>query len=399
MATKSHVVGAFEGLNVLDLTDSSEQYCGRLLAQLGASVTLVEPPAGTATRHRGPFLDGAEGPNASLLFNYLNLGKSSVIADLETDKGRETLFALIKQADVLIESRLPAQNRKLRLDYASLRAVNPRLIVTSITPFGQDGPYADYAGDDLVAMALGGFLYLGGYSDSEPIGAPGDQALLAAAQFAAVATAVAIWDVEQNAEGEQGRHIDVSVQESMCMGLETAVQFAELESTVRRRQGGEQRLAGMGVFPCKDGQIYYMAGGVGNGRFWAASTQWLIDEGVPQADELQDPKWLDRDYISTREAKARFYEIFTQFSLARTKAELYVHAQRRRLPLCPMNTPADILESPQLEHRKFFAECSIPSLDATFQVPGAPFMMSATPCVAHRTAPELAATNVQEQRG
>ncbi|AMG90317.1 succinyl-CoA--benzylsuccinate CoA-transferase [Bordetella bronchiseptica] len=383
--------GALSGLRVLDLTDSSEQYCGRLLAQLGADVTLVEPPRGTSTRHRGPFLQGASGPNASLLFNYLNLGKSSVVADLETEQGRATLHALARQADVLIESRAPAENRRLGLDYAALRAVNERLVVTSITPFGQDGPYAGYQGDDLVAMALGGFLYLGGYADREPVGAPGDQALLAAAQFAAVATAIAVWDVERHPADGQGRHIDVSVQESISMGLETAVQFAELEGTVRRRQGGEQRMAGMGVFPCKDGQIYYMAGGVGNGRFWQASTEWLLDEQVPRAAELQAPEWWDRDFISTSEAKTRFYEIFTPFSLARTKAELYEQAQQRRLPLCPMNTPADVVESTQLAHRNFFTEAAIPSLRAAFRIPGAPFQMSATPCAAHRVAPELPA--------
>ncbi|ARP96533.1 CaiB/BaiF CoA transferase family protein [Bordetella genomosp. 13] len=389
-ASSTPPAGALAGLRVLDLTQSAEQYCGRLLAQLGADVTLVEPPRGAASRHRGPYLNGTPAPDASLYFNYLNEGKRGVVVDLETPTGRQALHELAREADVLIESCLPAKARRLGIDFESLRATNPKLIVVSITPFGQDGPYADYVGDDLVAMALGGFLYLGGYADREPMGAPGDQALLAGAQFAAVAIAIAVWDAERDPAAATARHIDVSVQEAIAMGLENAAQFAELEDVVRRRQGGEQRVAGMGVFPCKDGEIYYMAGGIGGSRFWPDHTQWMIDEQVAGAQEFRDPQWTERDFLATPQAKQRFEDIFVAFTRQRTKAELYEEAQRRRLPLAPLNTAADVVSNPQLAYRGFFVDASIPGRESPYRVPGAPFLMSETPCVSGRAAPALA---------
>lgn len=386
---------ALSGLKVLDLTTSSEQYCGKLLAQLGADVVLIEPLAGSQTRRKGPFLNHNVHMECSLPFAYFNQGKRGMTLDLGRTEAQEVIRRLVAEADILLESSKPGALAHWGLDFDALSVVNPRLVMTSITPFGQTGPFAQCEATDLTIMALGGMLSLGGYPDTEPIAAPGDQALLAAAQFAAVATLMAVWDVEGSDAEARGQHVDISVQEAVSMGLETAVQFAELEGFVRRRQGGEQRLAGMGVFSCSDGLIYLMAGGLGGGRFWPGSIQWLIDEGVEGAEALMDPKWMDRDYIATQEAKDIFSEVFAPFAAARSKEELYREAQRRRLPLAPINTPKDVSQARQLHHRDFFKQALHPYTGTTLTMPGAPYILSTTPWQSGRPAPRLGEHNCE----
>lgn len=377
---------ALQGLRVLDMTGSVQQYCGKMFAQLGADVTLIEPPGGCSTRRSGPFIDAIPHIERSLSFSYFNQGKNGICIDIDTAAGHAFFVDLIQQADVLIEAEPPGKMRERGLDYAALCAINPRLIMTSITPFGQAGPYSAYDANDLTVMALGGLLYMGGYPDSEPVGAPGEQAYLAAAQFAAVASLAAIWEMEASGCGQ---HIDVSIQECVVMALENTVQYVDLENTVRKRSGGQQRQAGTGVFPCKDGLIYLMAGGIASNRFWAATTQWLIDGGAPQADQLREPQWVDDVFLATDHAKALFAQVFLPFAALHTKAELYEEGQRRRIPVCPISTTRDLLENRQLIHRNYFCQTVHPPTGKTYMTPGAPYRLSGTPWQLGRPAPTL----------
>jgi benzylsuccinate CoA-transferase BbsE subunit len=379
---------ALHGLRVLDCSGPSGQYAGKLFAELGADVLLIEPPGGSPVRREAPFLDGHDGPDASMVFTYFNSGKRGMLLDLDVDEGQQLLHRLAMQADVLIESEKPGVMAHRGLDAAALMASAPRLVVTSITPFGQNGPYAEYECDEIVALALGGLLSLGGYPDTEPLAPYGNQAQLAAAQFAAVATLIALWEVEGDASAH-GTHVDVSMQQCVAMGLENAVQYVDLEGTVRRREGGQQRQAGTGVFDCADGQIFLMAGGVAANRFWSASVQWLLDEGVGDARDLQQPRWSDFDFLATAQAKQRFAQIFAPFARTRTKADLYRSAQGRRIPLCPIATPADLPASAQLRHRGFFVEMLHSASGRRLLAPGAPYRLSETPWRAGRPAPRL----------
>jgi benzylsuccinate CoA-transferase BbsE subunit len=265
--------GPLQGVRVLDLTQGSEQYCGKLFAQLGADVLLIEPVGGCANRREGPFLEGRVHPEHSLSFAYFNQGKRGLALDLAQRAGQDVFRALVRNADLVIEAERPGQMRTRGLDHDALAAIQPAIVTTSITPFGQDGPYAQYEGGDLVALAFGGLLSLGGYPGLPPTAPYGNQALLSAAQFAAVASLMAIWEVEGQAGERRGQHVDVSVQESVTMALENAVQFVELEQTVRKRHAGQQRQAGTGVFACADGMVYLMAGGVASNKFWHTTTE------------------------------------------------------------------------------------------------------------------------------
>lgn len=380
--------GPLSGLRIVDLTGSSVQYCAKLFAQLGADVLLIEPIDGCDTRRQGPFIDAEPHREKSLSFAYLNQGKRGICLNLDCDDGLTVLRQLAQSADVLVDSQCVAELEGRRIDYAALRAANPELIVTSVTPFGLSGPYANYRGDDLVAMALGGLLHLGGYPETEPVGAPGDQAWLAAAQVAAVATMAALWGRDGHAV-QRGEVVEVSVQSCVVAALENTVQYVDLEHTVRRRTGGHQRQAGMGVFPCKDGLIYLMAGGVASNRFWSASVQWLIDVGAPGAEQLGDPKWLDIGWLVTPEAKQIFADVFLPYSQSKTKAELYEEAQRRRIPVCPVSTTSDLLVNRQLSHRQFFVETAHPWTGRRLTMPGAPYRFSDDLWQVGRPAPRL----------
>jgi len=378
---------ALAGLRVLDMSGLAGQYCGKLFADLGADVILVEPPGGSAVRREGPFLDERAHPEYSLTFGYLNAGKRAIGLDLDHPEGQRVLKALAAKADLLIESDKPGVAARRGLDAAALRALSPRLVVTSITPFGQTGPFAQYESEELIALALGGLLYLGGYADSAPMAAAGNLACFAAAQFAAVASMTALW-ASEGPQGE-GRHVDVSIQESVVMAMENAIQFFDLEGSVRKREAGQQKLAGMGVFDCLDGQVYLMAGGIASSTFWRSTTQWLVEADVPDAAQLAEAQWSDADYLATDEAKAIFSSLFGPFAAARTKEQLYRDGQGRRIPICPIQTPSDLVGDRQLAHRGFFVPLQHPASGRTLTVPGAPYALSQTPWRLAGSAPRL----------
>lgn len=383
--TGKPVGGALEGLRVLDLSGPLGNYCGKLFAELGADVVLVEPPAGSALRHQPPFADDRSGRERALPFLYNNTSKRSVRLDLDQPGGQQVFRDLAAGAALIIETEQPGRMAARGLGHADLSARNPALVTTSITPFGQTGPYADFEASDLVCLALGGLLYLGGYADGPPVQAGQQQAYVAGNLFGAVASLLAITSAENTGEGQ---HVDVSVQESVVMGLENAVQFQDLEGRVRRRTGGRQWRAGAGVFPCADGYVYLLAGGIGGNRFWPNLVDWLHSEGVERVDELRGEEWGEREFVEADENRDLFAEIFLPFAAARTKAELYRDAQKWRVPLCPVSKPSDILQSAQLRHRGYFVSVEGPD-GRPAVMPGAPYVLSGTPWRLRGRAPRL----------
>jgi benzylsuccinate CoA-transferase BbsE subunit len=379
------MTAALAGIRVIDRSGPEGNYCGKLFAELGADVILVEPPGGTALRGEPPFVAGCDGdPEASLRFLAYNTSKRSVALNLGQAAGQEILRDLAGTADLLIETDPPGWAAARGIGYQDLARRNRRLVVTSITPFGQDGPYSGQVADDLTCLAFGGLLSLGGYADGPPVQAAGQQAYAAASVFAAVASMLALLQ----AEGwEQGQHIDVSVQECVVMGLETAIQAYDLEGQVRGRTGGITRRAGQGIFPCRDGHVFLLATGLGE-QFWVGLLNWLDDEGVPGIEVLRGDAWTQPSYLETAEAKDSFLAVFGAFCRPRAKAELYRQAQKWRVPLCPVNTPGDVVSSAQLAARQFFVQHPLPH-GRTALMPGAPYRLSQTPWQMTRPAPRL----------
>ena len=383
---------ALDGLRVLEIASPLTAYCGKMFADLGADVVLIEPPGGCRLRRERPFLDDHPGPEMSLAFAYHNTSKRGITLNLAAEEGCALFRKLAGAADLILEAEKPGVMAQRGLDYATLARANPRLVMASISAFGQTGPYSQFEAEDLVGVAMGGLLYLGGYPDAAPIRAYGGQALLGASMYGAVGAMLALTEAELTGEGQQ---VDVSMQECMVMAMENAVQFFDLEGTVRKRYAGIQRFAGTGVFECRDGYIYMMAGGIGANKFWSFSLQWLLDEKVPGAERLTAERWNDIDYLLTDEAKRIFSEVFAPWARTRTKAELYHEGQRRHIPLAPINTPADIMGSEQLAHREYFVRVPHPQRGEPLLMPGAPYKLTGTPWRITRPAPRLGEHNAE----
>lgn len=373
-------------MTVLDVAGPLGNYCGKLLADMGADVILVEPLPGAPTRKQGPYVAGRQGqPDASLTFQYQNTSKRSIAIDLDTTAGQALFRKLADMSCLVIESEQPGVMRRRGLDHASLVRERAGLVMTSITAFGQDGPYAQWQATDLTAMAMGGMLYLAGYPDTAPMVACGEQAVGAANLFAAVASMAALHDAET---GGAGQHVDVSMQECVVLGMENAVQFYDLEGTVRKRNAGTQRLAGTGAFACADGYVYMMAGGIGSNRFWSVTTEWLIGEGVAGAEQFREARWTDQGFLASDEAESIFDQVFTPYVRARTKAQLEQMGRLHRIPIAPICDASDIAGNAQREFRNYFVDTT--SIDGTpLRMPGAPYLLSETPWRLYRRAPGL----------
>lgn len=369
---------ALEGLRVLELSGFSGAYCGKMFAGLGAQVTLIEPPGGSALRRKAPFGEGLPPSQAGLSFAYLAADKDSVVLDLASSEGRAEFGKRAADADLLIVADHPDARS---LDLAALRQANPQLVITQITPYGANGPYADYIGDDLALMAMGGLLTMAGTPDAAPVVAYGEQGLLAADQFAAVASLAAILDAEATGVGDL---IDVSIQEAIVMALENAAQTYQLEGKVRNRTKGASR-AGSGIFPCKDGEIYLLAGGIGETAMWGNFAAWLESDGIEGAHLFAAHDWVD----TAPEAKETFERIFLPYAASRTKDELYAKGKEWRVPIAPMSTPADLLENRQLIYRGFFTAPETAQGQAAIRMPGAPYKLSRTPWRLRNPAPAL----------
>jgi crotonobetainyl-CoA:carnitine CoA-transferase CaiB-like acyl-CoA transferase len=364
------------GLKVVEIASEIGEYCGKLYADLGAEVLLVEPLNGSPTRSRAPFFGDVVGPVTSIPFSYFNAGKESVALDLDAAVGRQHLLDLLRDADLLIEAMAPGRLAALGVTREVLSNLNPRLVVVSITPFGQSGPYVDFQADDLTLLSLGGLLTMGGYADGAPTAIYGNQAYLAGAQFAAVSSMAAILAAEASGIGDD---IDVSIHESVVMGLENAAQVYQLEGKLRHRIGGTQTVASNGQFPCKDGYFYLFAAGLASIRFWMLAVAWLQEEQVAGSEQFNEPRWQDRVFLATDEAKQLFFDVFAPFTRTKTKAELFKACRERRIPAGAVAAPRDVLADPQSKHRGFIVSVDDAHLGKAVTCPGAPYQLSETP--------------------
>jgi benzylsuccinate CoA-transferase BbsE subunit len=377
---------ALEGLRVLDLSGAIGNYAGKLFADMGADVILVEPPGGGELRREPPFIGDVPGPERSLSFAYQNTSKRGLCLDLDSASGQRLLRDLAATADLVIESFPPGWLSSRGLDHARLAAARPSLVTASITPFGQTGPYAEFAATDLVGLAMGGLLYMGGYRDAAPTQAHGDQAFKAASMYGAVAAMLAVTEAELSGEGQ---HVDIAMQECVTLALENAAQAFDLEGTVRMRPPGDQRFAGYGLFPCKDGYIYLGSRGIGNSPAWSRTLRWLADEGMAGVERLHGPEWSDAAWLKGPEARDVFAELFIPWAMQHGKAWLYEEGQKRLIPLAPVSTPKDLLDNPQLAARGLFVPFTHPLVETAARMPGAPYILSRTPWRVRRPAPRL----------
>jgi crotonobetainyl-CoA:carnitine CoA-transferase CaiB-like acyl-CoA transferase len=356
----------------LDLTDEKGFLCGKMLADLGVDVIKIERPGGDPSRRMGPFWHDVVDPEKSLYWFAYNTNKRGITLDIETAKGRDILLALVREADFLIESFEPGHMEGLGLGYAALSGINKGIIVTSITPFGQTGPYSRYKATDLVLMGMGGELFLTGDSDRPPVNVSLPQACLHAGADGAVGAMIAYHHRKRSGEGQ---HVDISMQQSVAWFLATTVPYWEIDKIILGRVGTFRSGSSSGtvqrqVWQCKDGYIFFfMIGGIQGAKTCRQLVKWMDEEGM--ADEfLLSYEWEQFDMASaTQDLIDRISGPIAAFFLTRTKKEALEAAISRNISICPLFGMKDVLEDPNLAARGYWTYLDHPELKAAIPYP------------------------------
>ena len=390
--------GPLEGVLVLDLTDEKGMYMSKLLADMGARVILIEPPSGHPARHIGPFYNDTPDPNGSLLFWYHSTNKESITLDIETERGAQLFCELAKSADVILESFQPGYLDSIDLGYSTLSNINPRLIMTSLTGFGQTGPYKDFKTSDLVAMAMGGPMASCGYDDIEgspPIRSDGWMGYSTSCNFGAIGTMTALFHREFTGEGQW---VDVSIHESLSCTTEAAMPHWFFDRQTPIRQTGRHH----GLNPTKPIQYETSDHKLINGfdipprsiDRWNSLIQWMEEEGMAEDFGNDLYRQLIIDGIRTGPEMDRLKEHIAQFIGSQTGNDAYHKAQQIRLAWGLIRSPEETLEDENFrQDRGFFPEISHPELETSFIYPGAPYLFNKTPWSIRRRAPLLAEDN------
>ena len=367
----------------LDLTDEKGVFCGKLLADLGADVIQIEPPGGNPARRIPPFYKNAPAKRNGLYWLAYGAGKRSVTLDLETGAGKDQFKRLAESADFVVESFPVGHLDKIGLGYQTLRETNPRLIMASITPFGQTGPYKDYRGGDLVAGSMGGMVYCTGEPDRAPLRISSEQAYCQAGVHAAIGILIALFD--RSITG-QGQHVDVSMQASMVRTLHTQLPYWEFSKRIIERSGVWRFRGGAvtrEIWPCKDGFVSWMffGGAVGTQQM-RTMVDWLKSKGFAGSLGEQTEDWASLDLTKVSADKIKSWEkIIGDFFLTHTKAQLYQEALERRVSLTPLNAVSDVVHDEQLASRGFWTDLDYPELGKTISYPGPMFKTTEKDCM------------------
>ncbi len=371
---------ALAGVRVVELSAGRMgAACAKHLADFGADVVKVEPPGGDALRQAGPFTGGTPHPERSALFLYLNANKRGVCVDLHTDEGRQVLELLLKSADVFVTDASRRQAEALSLDEAEVQALNSGLVYTSVTHFGRYGPYSDYAGSDLVAFHMGGVgydtptAYVTDIAEHKPVKSGSYQAEYQAAWTAAAATMIGLFHRDAYGRGQQ---IDVGAMDAVASMMRDRI--ALYSYSIGDIPESRMKSYFSYLWQCRDGSI--------STSF--ASTHWW--EGLKRV--MGSPEWVEDPRYATRDARRQRMEDveakITGWLTGHTRKELVGILGGEGLPVFPVNSMAELLESEQYSSRGVFVEQRHP-VAGTIRQPGPPARLSETPWRIRRPAPVL----------
>lgn len=390
------MAGPLGAYRVVELEGATSLPLGRMLADLGADVIKVEPPGGDPSRALPPLIQDRTDSEASLFWLAYALGKRSVTANLSVAGGCELVRCLIRSADVLLESFTPGTLESHRLGYEQLRQENPRLIMTSLTPFGQTGPYASWHGSDLVHFAMGGYLYMTGAADGRPVkpSAP-YQSWLHGSMHALAATLLAL---RQRQRTGRGAHVDQALRDTGPWMLTHTYQFYDLAGINLKRQGTARDVGRAvrlrSVFACRDGYIVWMftTGHIG-GAGVRALVKWMTDEAMAPV-WLQALDWSSFDLLRAGSGKvAELDAAFSAFFATKTKAELFDWALSHRVMLAPVQSLHEVAQDPQLAAREAWRLVDADGASACLRVPGPPVRLGSGGWEAQGSAPGVGAQN------
>ena len=332
------------GYRVLELVDLKGDLCGKLLGDLGADVVTIEPPTGSPVRRLAPFAQDIPGPDRSLLFLTRNTNKRGITLDVQSEAGPELFRRLVTDADVFIETTPPGYLERLGLDYEHLRTLNPRLVMASVTDFGQTGPHRDYKGAPLIAVAMSGAMVKAGYPDQPPLPPSNPLGHSVAATMACLSVMFALY---ARGDSGDGQYIDISAQESAMACLDPW-------SVPNHSYGapGPQRGASVlqSLFPTQDGLVRIVSN---LPRHWTALRALLGDP-----EELAAPEWQEPLY--RRDNGERLHELIAVHTRAKTTQDLFMNGQAAGLIVTPLQPPSGYADDPHEAARGFFEEVDHP---------------------------------------
>jgi crotonobetainyl-CoA:carnitine CoA-transferase CaiB-like acyl-CoA transferase len=399
--------GLLGGYRVLDLTDEKGQLCGKILGDFGADVIKIEPPGGDSSRRIGPFYRDQPHPERSLFWFAHNTSKRSITLNIEVAEGEEIFRRLVATADFVVESFRPRHMEKLGLGYSELEKIKPDIIMTSVTPFGQDGPYSSHQATDLTATAMGGLVRILGEPGRPPVRMSCDpQAYCQAGVHAAVGSMVAHYHRELSGEGQ---HVDVSMQEAVVLSTMVTAETYDLmkvnvtgtgQSFVIPRPPPPGPIHLRFIFACKDGHVVcYFVGGFGGAiQSSKALADWANAEGMAMEFKGYDfSQW--NPMAMTQDELDHFFDHIGEFLKTKTKEELYEGAVQRGIMLAPCATVEDISRNRQLEARGFWQKVDHPELGVSINYPGAPVRVDEAPWSIQSRAPLIGEHNVEVYQG
>ncbi len=394
-------LGPLAGLRVLELADEKAHYCGKLLADMGADVIKIEPPGGDAARRVGPFVDDVPHPDRSLYFWHYNTNKRAVTLNLDTADGRDLFLRLLPSADIVLESLPPGYLPDGGLGYSELSGRNPRLIMCSLTPFGQNGPYRDFLTSDLVSLAMGGPLATCGYDvppGLPPMHPDGYHAYQTGSHFAFFGLLTALY--WRDATG-QGQYIDASIHEACSVTTEASFPNYVYHGKINIRQTGRHsamRPTRPWQFECADGVYVNLVGGIPRGpAAWRNLLEWMESKdmiGDLRNERYREVFWKrvlraddpDAAYVSNQ---------LIAFFKSMPAEEVYRGGQQRGMAIGIVRSPDEALSDPHFtEDRGFFTNLHHDDIDRTVTYPGHPYLFSKTPWSLRQRAPHVGEHNV-----
>jgi crotonobetainyl-CoA:carnitine CoA-transferase CaiB-like acyl-CoA transferase len=379
--------GPLKGIHVLDLADDKASFCSKLLADLGARVIKIEKPGGDASRNSGPFWKDSPHPERSLSFWFNNTNKLGMTLDIDKSAGKKILLRLLKKTDILVETSPPGYLSEVGLGFEVLRGTNPRIILVSVTGFGQTGPHSTYKSCDLIAAAMGGQMHVTGDPSRPPLKPYGEQTYYTASLFAVTSILLALR--KRNIKGE-GEHIDISLQEAAASTLEHVMIRYFHDHVIAERQGGLSWNREFCIVPCKNGFML-----VTLFQHWETLVAWMDSEGM--ADDLMDDTWKDEAY--RLEHLDHIIEVVKRWTKAHTAGELFEIGQLMRFPWAPIQSPKDVSQSPQLKARALLSPVEYPEIKTRVPCPNLPFGYDSLEIKSSRRAPLIGEHNTEVLQG
>jgi crotonobetainyl-CoA:carnitine CoA-transferase CaiB-like acyl-CoA transferase len=391
---------ALAGVRVVELSHERGALAGKLLADMGADVVVVEPPGGSALRRWGPFVDGAPDPERSLAWWHYNTSKRGVVLDLESEAGRARWRRLVARADLVLECEDPGRLARLGVDHADL--ARPELVWVSVTPFGREQPGRADLVTDLTVLAAGGPVWSCGYDDHSlpPVRGLGFQGYNTACHYAVMSALTAL--LVRGASG-QGQFVDVSMHAAANVTTEMASYNYLVQGTTVQRQTGRHAMETLTMesqVRCADGRYVNTGVPPRQPKEFAGMLRWLQELGI--ADELPEAVFLEmgakRDFIDLSkigqddEVTAIFGagRAALVFAASRVSAyDFFVGCQRAGLPVGVIYAPEEAFEDPHFVARGFPTPVDHPELGRAVVYPGAPYRFEKTPWRIARRAPRL----------